>query len=253
MNGEGASRSDISIPDAQVELLKALKATGKPVVVVLTTGRPLTLTWEDANMDAIISTWSQGTEAGHAIADVLFGDANPSGKLTTTFPMSVGQLPLYYNHKNTGRPHPDYAPYRKFTSCYMDVVNGPLYPFGYGLSYTNFEYSDVELSAASMPMNGKVTASVTVRNTGQRDGKETVQLYIHDIYSTSTRPVKELRGFKKIELKAGESRKVDFELSAEDLKYYDHELQYVCEPGDFEIMIGPNSRDTKAAVLTVTE
>ena len=167
--------------------------------------------------------------------------------------MSVGQLPLYYNHKNTGRPHPDYAPYRKFTSCYMDVVNGPLYPFGYGLSYTDFEYSDVELSAASMPINGKVTASVTVRNTGQRDGKETVQLYIHDIYSTSTRPVKELRGFKKIELKAGESRKVDFELSAEDLKYYDHELQYVCEPGDFEIMIGPNSRDTKAAVLTVTE
>lgn len=253
MNGEGASRSDISIPDAQAELLRALKATGKPVVLVLTTGRPLTLTWEDANMDAILCTWSQGTEAGHAIADVLFGDANPSGKLTTTFPMSVGQLPLYYNHKNTGRPHPDYAPYRKFTSCYMDVVNGPLYPFGYGLSYTDFEYSDVQLSAASMPMNGKVTASVTVRNTGQRDGKETVQLYIHDIYSTSTRPVKELRGFKKIELKAGESRKVDFELSAEDLKYYDHQLQYVCEPGDFEIMIGPNSRDTKAAVLTVTE
>ncbi len=249
MNGEGASRSDISIPDAQVELLKALKATGKPIVLVLTTGRPLTLNWEDANMDAILCTWSEGSEAGHAIADVLFGDANPSGKLTTTFPVSVGQLPLYYNHKNTGRPHPDYAPYRKFTSCYMDVINGPLYPFGYGLSYTTFDYSDVKLSSSKMPLGGKVTASVTVTNTGSRDGKETVQLYIHDVYSTSTRPVKELRGFQKIELKAGESRKVDFELTAEDLKYYDHELQYVCEPGDYEIMIGPNSRDTKEPVI----
>ena len=253
MNGEGASRSDISMPDAQLELLKALKATGKPIVLVLTTGRPLSLVWEDENMNAILCTWSQGSEAGNAIADVLFGDANPSGKLTATFPMSVGQLPLYYNHKNTGRPHPDYAPYRKFTSCYMDVINGPLYPFGYGLSYTTFDYSDVTLSSASMRMDGTVTASVVVTNTGDRDGKETVQLYIHDIYSTSTRPVKELRGFQKIELKAGESRQVDFKLSAEDLKYYNHELEYICEPGDFEIMVGPNSRDTKAAVLTVIE
>ena len=252
MNGEGASRSDISIPDAQVELLKALKATGKPIVLVLTTGRPLTLNWEDANMDAILCTWSEGSEAGHAIADVLFGDANPSGKLTTTFPVSVGQLPLYYNHKNTGRPHPDYAPYRKFTSCYMDVINGPLYPFGYGLSYTTFDYSDVKLSADGMPADGKVTASVNVTNTGSRDGKETVQLYIHDVYSTSTRPVKELRGFQKIELKAGESRTVSFELTAEDLKYYDHALQYVCEPGEYEILIGPNSRDTlEPVILTV--
>jgi len=251
MNGEGSSRADISIPDAQVELLKALKATGKPVVLVLNTGRPLTLTWEDENMDAILNTWSQGSEAGHAIADVLFGDVNPSAKLTTSFPRVVGQLPLYYNHKNTGRPHPDYEKYRKFVSTYIDVVNAPLYPFGYGLSYTTYEYGDVKLSTADMTQDGKVTASVTVKNTGNMDGKEIVQLYIHDVVSTSTRPVKELRGFQKIDLKAGESKTVEFELSVEDLKYYNHELQYVCEPGDFEIMIGPNSRDVKTAMLTV--
>ena len=251
MSGEGASRADISIPDVQRQLITALKATGKPIVLVLTTGRPLTLVWEDENMDAILNTWALGTEAGHAIADVLFGDANPSGKLTTSFPREVGQLPLYYNHKNTGRPHPDFDPYRRFTSCYIDVINAPLYPFGYGLSYTTFEYSGLELSSDTMPMNGKVTASVTVKNTGNMDGKETVQLYIHDIYASSTRPVKELRGFQKIFLKAGESQKVTFELTAEDLKYYNHELEYVCEPGDFEIMIGPNSRDTEAVILTV--
>ena len=249
MNGEGASRTDITLPDTQVEMLKALKATGKPLVVVLVSGRPMDLTAVEPLADAILNVWSPGSEGGHAVADVLFGDVNPSAKLTTSFPRSVGQLPLYYNHKNTGRPHPDYAPYRKFTSCYMDVINGPLYPFGYGLSYTTFDYSDVTLSANEMTAGGKVTASVTVTNTGSRDGKETVQLYIHDVYSTSTRPVKELRGFQKIELKAGESRKVDFELTAEDLKYYDHELQYVCEPGDYEIMIGPNSRDTKDPVI----
>lgn len=250
MNGEGASRSDISIPDAQVELLKALKATGKPIVMVLTTGRPLTLVWEDENMDAILNTWSLGSEAGHAIADVLFGDANPSGKLTTTFPRSIGQLPLYYNHKPTGRPHPDDAPYRKFVSCYMDVVNGPLYPFGYGLSYTTFEYGDVMLSSAEMPLDGSVTASVKVTNTGSRDGYETVQLYIRDVYSTSTRPVKELKGFQKVWIKAGESREVSFTLTAANLSYYNHELAFVCEPGEFTIMIGPNSRDTKEATLT---
>lgn len=251
MSGEGSSRANIDIPDVQVELLKALKATGKPIVLVLTNGRPLTLTWEDENVNAILNTWSLGTESGHAIADVLFGDVNPSGKLTTSFPREVGQLPLYYNHKNTGRPHPDYDPYKKFTSCYIDVINAPLYPFGYGLSYTTFEYSDVTLSASSMDQNGSVTASVTVKNTGKYDGKETVQLYIHDVVSTSTRPVKELRGFEKVEIKAGESKTVSFTLTAEDLKYYNHELQYVCEPGDFEIMIGSNSRDVNTAVLTV--
>lgn len=251
MNGEGSSRSDISIPDAEQDLLRALKATGKPIVLVLNTGRPLTLTWEDENMNAILNTWSQGSEAGHAIADVLFGDVNPSAKLTTSFPRTVGQEPLYYNHKNTGRPHGDFEKYVKFRSNYIDVVNAPLYPFGFGLSYTTYEYSDVTLSATDMTQDGKVTASVTVTNSGQMDGKEIVQLYIHDVVSTSTRPVKELRGFQKIDLKAGESKTVTFELTAEDLKYYNHELQYVCEPGEYEIMVGPNSQVLKTAVLTV--
>ena len=215
MSGEGSSRADISIPEIQQEFIAALKDTGKPIVLVLTTGRPLTIVWEDETLDAILNTWALGTEAGHAIADVLFGDANPSGKLTTSFPREVGQLPLYYNHKNTGRPHPDYDPYREFTSCYMDVINAPLYPFGYGLSYTTFEYSGLSLSSDSMPMDGKVTVSVNVKNTGKYDGKETVQLYIHDVVSTSTRPVKELRGFKKIFLKAGESQTVTFDLNHE--------------------------------------
>lgn len=250
MNGEGASRSDISVPDAQEDMLKALKATGKPLVVVLVTGRPLVLNWEAENADAILNTWSLGAEAGRAIADVLFGDVNPSGKLTTSFPRSVGQEPLYYNHKSTGRPHPDDAPYRKFVSCYEDVVNGPLYYFGYGLSYTTYEYGDVMLSAKTLDKNGKVTANVKVKNTGNRDGLETVQLYIHDVYSSSTRPVEELRGFQKVSLKAGEEKTISFELTQEDLKYYDHELNYVCEPGDFEIMIGPNCHDVKKATLT---
>jgi beta-glucosidase len=251
LNGEGASRTDISIPDAQIELLKALKATGKPVVMLLVTGRPLTLVWEDEAMDAILNVWSPGSEGGHAVADVLFGDVNPSAKLTTSFPRNVGQLPLYYNHKNTGRPHPDDADYKKFVSCYIDEINAPLYPFGYGLSYTTYEYSPVTLSASTMPMDGSVTASVTVKNTGSRDGDEIVQLYIHDIYATSTRPVKELKGFRKVHIPAGESVQVDFHLTAEDLSYYNHDLQWVCEPGDFEIMAGPNSRDVQKTVLSV--
>lgn len=251
MNGEGASRTDISIPDAQMELLRALKATGKPVVMVLVTGRPLTLGWEDSEMDAILNVWSPGSEGGNAVADVLFGDVNPSAKLTMSFPRSVGQLPLYYNHKNTGRPHPEYDEYRKFTSCYMDEINAPLYPFGYGLSYTTYEYSEPVLSSAEMSLDGTVTASVTVKNTGSRDGFETVQLYIHDIYATSTRPVKELRAFRKVHIPAGESVTVSFELSADDLSYYNHSLEWVCEPGDFEIMTGPNSRDLQSVQLTV--
>ena len=251
LNGEGASRTDISVPDAQEELLKALKATGKPVVMVLVTGRPLTLGWEDAEMDAILNVWSPGSEGGHAIADVLFGDVNPSAKLTTSFPRNVGQLPLYYNHKNTGRPHPDDEPYRKFVSCYIDEINAPLYPFGYGLSYTTFAYSPITLSAPEMPVDGSVTASVTVTNTGSRAGDEIVQLYIHDVFATSTRPVKELKGFRKVHLDPGASVRVDFTLTKEELSYYNHGLQWVCEPGDFEIMIGPNSRDTDGTVLRV--
>lgn len=251
MNGEGASRTEIGLPDAQMELLKALKKTGKPVVMVLVTGRPLTLEWEDEEMDAILNVWSPGSEGGNAVADVLFGDVNPSAKLTMSFPRSVGQLPLYYNHKNTGRPHPEYDEYKKFTSCYLDEINGPLYPFGYGLSYTSFEYSEPVLSASEMSLNGTVTASVTVTNTGAVDGSEIVQLYIHDIYATSTRPVKELRAFRKVHIPAGESVTVDFELSADDLSYYNHSLEWVCESGDFEIMTGPNSRDLKSVTLTV--
>ncbi len=251
MNGEGASRSIPDIPEPQKDLLKSLVATGKPVVLVVFTGRPLTLSWEDENVSAILNAWFPGSEAGTSIAGILFGDVNPSGKLTTSFPRNAGQIPIFYNHKNTGRPHGDYESYARFRSNYIDVINAPLYPFGYGLSYTKFDYGDVTLSIEEMPMNGKVTAKVTVTNSGSRDGKEVVQLYIHDIYSTSTRPVKELKAFTKISLKSGESREVSFVLTAEDLKYYNHDLEYVCEPGDFEIMIGPNSRDVKKAKLTV--
>jgi beta-glucosidase len=202
-------------------------------------------------MDAILNVWSPGSEGGYAVADVLFGDANPSAKLTTSFPRSVGQLPLYYNHKSTGRPHPDDAPYKKFVSCYIDEVNAPLYPFGYGLSYTTYEYGPVTLSAGEMPLNGTVKASVTGTNTGSRAGDEIVQLYIHDVYATSTRPVKELKGFRKVHIEAGQSVQVDFTLTKEELSYYNHDLEWVCEPGDFEIMIGPNSRDTQGAMLAV--
>ena len=251
MSGEAASRTDVTLPDAQKEFLKALKATGKPVVMVLVTGRPLALVEEDASMDAILNVWAPGTEGGHAVADILFGDVNPSAKLTTSFPRSVGQLPLYYNHKNTGRPHGEYDPFKKFVSAYLDEINGPLYPFGYGLSYTAYEYSPVTLSASEMPVNGSVTASVTVTNTGDRDGDEIVQLYIHDIYASTARPVKELKGFKKINIAAGQSAQVDFTITADELSFYNHELEWVCEPGDFEIMAGPNSRDVQTARLTV--
>jgi beta-glucosidase len=251
MNGEGASRANPCIPEPQMALLKALVGTGKPVVLVLFTGRPLVLDWENENVPAILNAWFPGSEAGTAIADILFGDVNPSAKLTTSFPRSVGQIPIHYNHKNTGRPSGDYDEYMRFRSNYIDVINAPLYPFGYGLSYSAYSYSDVTLSDTLMAMGGKITAKVTVTNTGSVDGKEIVQLYIRDIYSTSTRPVKELKGFQKIFLKAGETREISFGLTAEDLKYFNHELDYICEPGDFEIMIGPNSRDVKTMKLTL--
>lgn len=253
MNGEGSSRSDISLPDAQKELLRALKATGKPVVMVLVTGRPLALVEEDASMDAILNVWSPGSEGGHAVADILFGEVSPSAKLTASFPRSVGQLPLYYNHKNTGRPHPDDAGYKKFVSCYMDEINAPLYPFGYGLSYTTFKYGPVSLSSAEMPLDGSVIASVQVSNRGKFDADEIVQLYIHDIYASSTRPVKELKGFRKLHIPAGESVQVDFTITAEELSFYNHDLEWVCEAGDFEIMLGPNSRDVQKLTLKIID
>lgn len=247
MSGESASRTDIGIPDVQRKLLEALLATGKPVVLVLFAGRPMTLVWEQQHVPAILDVWFPGSEAGASIADVLFGDVNPSGKLTATFPQNVGQIPIYYNHKNTGRPLPEGQWFQKFRSNYLDVSNDPLYPFGYGLSYTSFSYSDITLSSISLRPGQKINASVTVTNTGTRAGKETVQLYIRDMVGSITRPVKELKGFRKIELKPGESKTVSFTISVEDLKFYNSDLKYVAEPGDFKVFIGANSRDAKEA------
>ncbi len=247
MSGESSSRSEIGIPDVQEDLLKALIKTGKPVVLVLFTGRPLTIKWENENVPAILNVWFGGSEAGYAISDVLFGDVNPSGKLTTTWPQNVGQIPLYYNHKNTGRPLEEGKWFEKFRSNYLDVSNDPVYPFGYGLSYTTFNYSDVTLSRTTIKANQKLTASVTVTNTGKVDGKEVVQLYIRDLVGSVTRPVKELKGFQKIELKAGESKIVSFNISQADLKFYNYDLKYVSEPGKFQVFIGGNSRDVHSA------
>jgi beta-glucosidase len=245
MSGESSSRSNIEIPQAQKDLLKALLKTGKPVVLVLFTGRPLALKWENDNVPAILNVWFGGSEAGYAIADVLFGDVNPSGKLSTTFPQNVGQVPIFYNHKNTGRPLEEGKWFSKFRSNYLDVSNDPVYPFGYGLSYTTFSYSDIKLSSTSLKGNQTLTASVTVGNTGKVDGKEVVQLYIRDVVGSVTRPVKELKGFQKIELKAGESKMVMFAITPNDLKFYNYELKNDWEPGEFQIMIGGNSRDVK--------
>lgn len=250
-SGESSSRSEIGIPDIQQRLLKELLKTGKPVVLVLFTGRPLTLTWENENVPAILNVWFGGTEAAYAIGDVLFGDVNPSGKLTTTFPQNVGQIPLYYNHKNTGRPLADGKWFEKFRSNYLDVSNDPLYPFGFGLSYSNFDYSDVKLSSTQIDANGELTASVTVTNKSKVDGAEVVQLYIRDVVGSVTRPVKELKGFEKVFIKAGESKTVNFKITPEMLKFYDYDLNFVFEPGDFDVMIGGNSRDVKNARFTL--
>jgi beta-glucosidase len=244
MTGESSSRSNIEIPQAQRELLAALLKTGKPVVLVLFTGRPLAIKWENDNVPAILNVWFGGSEAGYAISDVLFGDVNPSGKLTTTWPQNVGQVPIYYNHKNTGRPLRKW--FEKFRSNYLDVSNDPVYPFGYGLSYTNFNYSEMKLSSTSLKGNQTLTASIAVTNSGDKDGKEVVQLYIRDMVGSITRPVKELKGFQKIFLKAGESRTVTFNITTNDLKFYNSNLKYDWEPGDFMIMMGGNSRDVKS-------
>lgn len=250
-SGESSSRTDLNIPDVQQELLKKLVATGKPVVLVLFAGRPMTLNWEAENVPAILNVWFGGSEAAPAITDVLFGDVNPSGKLTMTFPQNVGQIPLFYNHKNTGRPLGEGRWFEKFRSNYIDVSNEPLYPFGYGLSYTNFSYSDVKLSKYQMNNTGKLTATVTVTNTGKVAGKETVQLYIRDLVGSVTRPVKELKGFEKIELKAGESKEVSFSITTETLSFYNYDLDYVFEPGDFDVMIGSSSDNLKTARFTL--
>ncbi|EGF52048.1 beta-glucosidase BglX [Bacteroides fluxus] len=251
MSGESSSRTDLNIPDVQRTLLEALLKTGKPVVLTLFTGRPLTLTWEQENVPAILNVWFGGSEAAYAIGDVLFGDVNPSGKLTMTFPKNVGQIPLFYNHKNTGRPLQEGKWFEKFRSNYLDVDNEPLYPFGYGLSYTTFRFSEVTLSSQTMGQDGTVDATVTVTNTGKRDGAEVVQLYIRDLVGSITRPVKELKGFEKIFLKAGESKTVTFKITPELLRFYDYNLNRVAEPGDFDVMIGGNSQLVKSARLTL--
>lgn len=251
MSGESSSRSILDLPKPQQDLLKALAETGKPIVLVLFTGRPLTINWEKANLPAILNVWFPGTEAAYAIADVLFGDVNPSGKLTATWPQNVGQIPIYYNGKNTGKPMDKW--FQKFRSGYLDVSNEPLYPFGYGLSYTNFEYSDVILNDSVMSHKGQLTASVTVKNTGKRDGYEVVQLYICDKAASIIRPLKELKGFQKVFIKAGQSVKVDFQITSDLLKFYNSDLEYVCEPGDFDAMIGCNSVELKSAKFTLVE
>lgn len=251
MSGESSSRSNLDLPKPQQELLKALVATGKPIVLVLFTGRPLTINWEKKNLSAILNVWFGGTEAAYAIGDVLFGDVNPSGKLTSSWPQNVGQLPLYYNYKNTGKPMDKW--FQKFRSGYLDVSNEPLFPFGYGLSYTRFDYGDVKLSANKMNEKGRLTATVTVTNSGDRDGYEVVQLYIRDVAASIIRPLKELKGFQKVFIKAGQSVDIDFEITPELLKFYNYDLNYVCEPGDFEVMIGCNCEQLKSAKFTLVE
>jgi beta-glucosidase len=247
MSGESSSRTDLEIPDVQKRLLAALLKTGKPVVLVLFTGRPLALKWESEHVPAILNVWFGGTQAAPAIADVLFGAVNPSGKLTATFPQNVGQVPIYYSHKNTGRPLEQGKWFSKFRSNYLDVSNDPLYPFGFGLSYTTFSYSDIKMSASSLKPGQSLKATVKVTNTGKVEGKEVVQLYTRDLVGTMTRPVKELKGFQKISLKPGESRDVTFTITEEDLKFYNASLKHVAEPGAFKVFVGPNSRDVKEA------
>lgn len=245
MSGESSSRTNLEMPDAQRDLLTALKKTGKPIVLVYFAGRSTVMTWEQENFPAILNVWFGGSEAADAICDVVFGDVSPSGKLTTTFPKNVGQIPLYYNHLNTGRPLEAGKWFSKFRSNYLDIDNDPLYPFGYGLSYTTFKYGDLQLSSNSMNENGKITASVTVTNTGNYDADEIVQMYIRDMVGSVARPVKELKGFERIHLKKGEGRTVSFDITAERLKFYNSALNWVCEPGEFEVMVGGNSRDVQ--------
>lgn len=246
MSHEASSRTSLSLPGSQLALLQALKATGKPLVVVLMNGRPLDLNWPKANADAMLETWYTGTEGGHAIADVLFGDYNPSAKLPISFPRSIGQIPTYYNQLRIGRPFTPGKP-ANYTSQYFEEDSGPLYAFGYGLSSTTFDVSDVKLSAKALAPGGKLDASVTVRNTGKREGETVVQLYLQDVAASIVRPVKELKGFQKVALKPGESRTVHFDIDENLLKFYNAKLQYVAEPGDFNVQIGLDSQNVKQA------
>ncbi len=250
MSGEASSRAMINIPESQQALLRALAKTGKKIVLVLFNGRPLTLNWESSHIPAILDVWFGGTEAGNAVADVVFGNYNPSGKLSVSFPFSVGQIPVYYNHLNTGRPfHIGDSP--KFKSDYLDIPNEPLYPFGFGLSYTSFSYGAPSVTRAAISGNEKLELRVTVSNTGNYDGEETVQLYTQQLAGSIARPVKELKGFRKIFLKKGESREVVFSIGTNDLKFYNKDLKYVYEPGDYKLFVGPHSGSTQEAKFTV--
>lgn len=247
MTGESSSRTNIDIPETQKELLKALLKTGKPVVLILFTGRPLALKWENENVPAILNVWFGGTEAGNAIADVLFGDVNPSGKLTTTFPQNVGQIPIYYAHKNTGRPLGEGKWFEKFRSNYLDVSNDPVYPFGYGLSYTTFGYGEIALSKKEMKAADTLIVSCVVTNSGKVAGEEVVQLYIRDLVGSETRPVKELKRFQKIKLEPGVSKQVNFKLTTTELSFYKNDMSFVAEPGEFMVYVGGSSADVKEA------
>jgi beta-glucosidase len=249
MSGEAASRAHLDLPGNQLQLLKALKKTGTPVVLVLMSGRPLAISWSDKHIPAILETWFAGTEGGPAISDVLFGDYNPSGRLTTTFPRFVGQEPLFYNHKNTGRPA---KPDQKYTSKYIDVKIGPLYPFGFGLSYTTFQYKNLNLSANSIGMGDSLQVSVDVTNTGSKAGKATAQLYIRDLVGSVTRPVKELKGFKKVELQPGQTKRVHFSITPKKLSFYNVDNKFVEEPGKFKVMVGSSSKDKDLLKTSLT-
>jgi beta-glucosidase len=248
MSGEASSRSSLDLPGRQLDLVKAVQATGTPTIVVLMNGRPLTINWIAEHTPAILETWFAGTQAGHAIADVLFGDVNPGGKLPVTFPRAVGQIPLYYNHMNTGRP---FDPKNKYTSKYLDIPNTPLFPFGYGLSYTQFRLSNLRLSATRIHTDGNLNVSVEVENTGRRTGDEVVQLYIRDLAASVTRPVKELKGFARVTLKPGERRSVSFTLTPEHLGFINRQMRFVVEPGDFKVTVGTSSVDGLEAGFTV--
>lgn len=240
MSGEASSRSSLDLPGRQLDLVKALHATGKPLVLVLMNGRPLTINWITENAPAILETWFAGSQAGNAIADVLFGEVNPGGKLPVTFPRAVGQEPLYYNHMNTGRP-PDAK--NKYTSKYLDVAWTPLFPFGYGLSYTKFRLSDLRISASRIEPNGRLIVSVQIENIGSRIGDEVVQLYLRDVAASVTRPVKELKGFQRVTLQPGQKRHLEFTLTPEHLGFYNQDMRFVVEPGEFKMMVGTSSAD----------
>jgi len=252
MSGESASRTDISIPESQKKLIRALVETGKPIALILMSGRPLTITDAFEMPIAILQVWHPGVEAGNAVADVVFGDYNPAGKLTATWPRNVGQIPIYYSAKNTGRPAPA-GEFQKFRSNYLDAPNTPLFPFGYGLSYTAFEYSDLILSNDQISATDSIAATVTVTNTGNYEGEEVVQLYLRDVIRSITPPQRALKGFKKVLLKKGESKEVSITLTPEELKFYNSELQFVAEPGDFEIFVGTNSDASLKATFTLVK